>query len=257
MKSVYKKKLFYILVLVCLVPQQLVSAPRPLIVGVEDTYYYPHYEVRDEQWQGFGAAVLERFAQSAGYELIYKPMPVERLFRSFVQGEVDFKYPAAQAWKPEDKSGIPIIYSDPVIDYIDGLNLLEHRVGESIENIRSIGIVRGFTPVSWSDRIAKGEIELVEGDSFVGLIRLVLRGRIDAIYANLDAVSYTLKEQQLADQMDSLVFDKSLPHDSGDYRLATLRHGEVIDDFNAWMIANAALMQTLKVEYFGHTPNRN
>jgi len=251
-KTRYLRCFPVLVALVYLVPPQVMADPKQWVIGVEDTRYYPHFDVEDGQWRGFGAAVLEHFAQSAGYEFIYKPMPVERLFRSFVLGEVDFKYPAVAAWKPELKSGIPIYYSDPVIGYIDGLNLLEHRAGKGSGGIRSIGIVRGFSPVAWKDQISQGEIELIQGDSFRGLVRLVLLGRIDALYANVDVVSYLMSdESDLADNGYAIVFDKSLPHDRGDYRLATRQHIALIDEFNQWMEDNPDQIEKLKIEFFG------
>ncbi|MBX2880314.1 MAG: transporter substrate-binding domain-containing protein, partial [Granulosicoccus sp.] len=149
-------------------------------------------------------------------------------------------------------SDLTVTYSQPVIDYLDGITLLQHRAGRGIDSIRSIGTVRGFSPVAWTDRIEDGTITLVQSDSFLSLVKLVLRGRVDAIYANVDVVAHLFSQQpEFVSEKTPLVFDQSLPHDRGSYRLATLDQESIILEFNEWMELNSELIEQLKAEYFG------
>ncbi len=227
------------------------AADKTWVVGVEDTRYYPHYDSVGGRWQGFGARILEMFGEAAGYRLEFRPMPVERLFRSFLLGEVDFKYPSAPAWKTDQKTGLAIVYSDPVVSYTDGTSVLPERAGRRISDIKKLGIIRGFTPISWADLISSGNVELVPTDSFPSLILQVLRGRVDAIYANTAVVEYQVSHlESRSGKPDQLVFDTGLPYDQGFYRLATLEHSKVVEQFNLWMSQNASLIDALKIEYF-------
>ena len=168
------------------------EAKRTFIIGVEDSQYYPHYAVQDGGWVGFGSALLEAFSQAQGYRFEYRPMPVERLFRSFLSGEVDFKYPDHPEWRKELKKNAKVSYSEPVVRYIDGVSVLPENQGQGVDNIRMLGTLRGFTPVSWLPYLKSEQISLFENDSLEGLIKQALLGRIDGVYANVDvsAASY-------------------------------------------------------------------
>ena len=229
--------------------QSALTADRVWVVGVEDTRYYPHYDLVDDRWVGFGAELLAQFAEDSGHILDIKPMPVERLFRSFIQNEIDFKYPSSPEWKKAQKAGLGVVYSDQIVGYIDGASILSANAGN--DDIKTLGIVRGFTPVSWQDKIGSGEVTLIQTDSFYSLVLLALRGRVDAIYANSAVVQHLARE--LIDEFDlentSLIFAQSLPYDKGAYRLATRHHPKMVEEFNQWMSLNTEFIDDLKNSY--------
>ncbi len=224
-------------------------------MGVEDTRYFPHYDLIDGRWEGFGADLLRKFAEDTGLSLEIKPMPVERLFRSFVLNEIDFKYPSSPEWKKTAKTDLGVIYSDRVVDYIDGASVLATNAGN--DDVKTLGIVRGFTPVAWQKKIDSGATTLIQTDSFHSLVLLALRGRVDAIYANSDVVQHLawelLEEHDM--QNASLIFDRTLPYDKGAYRLATRHYPKVIDEFNQWMLSNSEFIEQLKNSYFESSEN--
>jgi len=90
----------------------------------------------------------------------------------------------------EQQTGLSITYSDPVVSYTDGASVLPERAGGERYGIKKLGIIRGFTPVSWAGSVSSGDVELVVADSFDSLILQALRGRVDAIYANTAVVDY-------------------------------------------------------------------
>ena len=100
-------------------------SPRttPLIVGVEQVDYLPHYgQDNRNQYTGFARELFDAFAQHSGYQLLYKPLPVKRLYRAFLTDlSVDFKYPDHPQWKSALKKSQPPFYSDPVVSYTDGV----------------------------------------------------------------------------------------------------------------------------------------
>lgn len=217
------------------------------LVGVEDSRYLPHYAFVEGQYRGFARDLLDAFFASRGGTPEYRAMPVARLFRSFLQGELDFKYPDNALWQAKLKGTAAIVYSDPIVAFIDGVTVLPERVGEGVEAIETLGTLRGFTATGWSQRLEAGQVALIENDSFRGLVEQGLIGRVDGVYANVDVVEHLLAND--LKRPDALRFDETLPHTRGAYHLSTIAHPELIEAFNAWMKAEAALLLQLKSEH--------
>lgn len=215
-----------------------------LSVGVEDLDYLPHYGVKDGNYTGFARAVMDAFAADRGHEVRYRPFPVQRLFKTFLEGEVDFKYPDSPQWKAEDKRGHTVTYSDPVIDYIDGVVVKPENKGLGVDAIKRLGTIRGFTPWIWLDRIAAGTPVLTESTGFEPLLSLTLIGRVDGAYANIAVVRHVMAET--LHRPGALVFDPALPHIRDHYYLSSIRRPDVIAEFNAWLAANSALVKGLQ-----------
>lgn len=227
----------------------LASLPAAtLTVGVENIHYYPHYTVDQEgQWAGFGRALLDRFAGAHGHTLVYKPMPVARLFKTFVGGGVDLKYPDNAYWSSDIKEGYEVVYSAPVVAYIDGVSVLNDHLGQPLDGFKRLGLVRGFTAWAWQDLVTAGTVKTTEVADFTQLCSLGLKGRVDGIYGNVAVLQHTLTETLR--EPGALVFDPSLPHTQGHYHLSTIAQGEVIAQFNAWLESAAAEITALKQEY--------
>lgn len=120
-------------------------AQKTFIVGVEDHNYYPQYwyDSKKQEYSGYAREVLDLFAKQHNYQLIYKPYPVNRLFTSFINEKVDFKFPDNSYWKSDVKkeSGKHIIYSQPVTEYIDGVVVLPENKGKGLEHLKKMGTV--------------------------------------------------------------------------------------------------------------------
>ncbi len=243
-------QLKFCLFIIFLMYTQVTNAQQniPIVVGVEDSQYLPHYAVKDGVWVGFGAALLEEFSSSSGFKLDYRAMPVERLYRSFLSGEVDLKYPDNPEWRKDLKQGREIIYSLPIVGFVDGVSVLAERYGQGIDKISVLGTLRGFTPVSWQQRVKDGHVKIQESDSLTGLIKQVLIGRVDGIYANIDVVQHRLLE--ITHDSTALRFDNSLPFLKAHYRLSSIKEHRIIEEFNQWMENNQALIHNLKIKYF-------
>ena len=219
-------------------------AAEPVLVGVEDSRYLPHYAFEEGRYSGFGRELLDAFFGARGEAPAYRAMPVARLFRSFLQGELDFKYPDNVLWQAELKTAAEIVYSDPIVGYIDGVNVPPEQLGAGIDAIETLGTLRGFTAVGWSEQLAAGRVVLIENDSFRGLVEQGIIGRVDGVYANVDVVRYLLANDLRKPY--ALLFDADLPHTRSAYHLSTIAHPEVIEAFNAWMKSEAALLSRLK-----------
>lgn len=226
---------------------QTTAFAQNVTVGVEHLAYFPHYAVEKNEYVGFGRAVLDAFSTESGVVFDYKPMPVARLFHAYVQGEVDFKYPDNPLWMADMKVGKNIVYSEPVVDYIDGVMVVPDRVGRPPSDIKRLGTVLGFTPWVWLPMVSSGTVALSENPDFAALLQQTLHGRIDGAYANVAVARHQLTSQLR--QPDGLTFDPALPHVRDSYRLSTIKRPEVLQRFNAWIVANPQRLAELKKQY--------
>ncbi|MCR6633208.1 MAG: hypothetical protein NVV74_25960 [Magnetospirillum sp.] len=138
------------------------AAQRELVVGVEELDYYPVYAVRQGEYVGAAREILDAFAQAEGYTVVYKPLPIKRLFAELLSGGIDMKFPDNPYWASDLKQGRALVYSQPVIRYIDGVLVRPDSLGKGVDGIRALGTVSGFTPFAWMDRIRSGKVQVKE-----------------------------------------------------------------------------------------------
>ena len=216
------------------------ASARDLVVGVEAIDYAPVYGYRDGQFVGAARAILDAFATARGHRLIYQAYPVKRLLAELVHGRIDLKFPDSPDWQAAFRRGHPIAYSGPVIAYVDGTLVRRDHAGQGVEAVHSLGIVAGFTPFAWLDRIQAGTVELKENPGFESLLRQLQAGRIDGIYANV-AVTLTAAESVLGNAT-ALTFASDLPHVADSYRLSSANAPEIIAEFDDWLARNPKLV---------------
>lgn len=238
------KKLAYAITSAAFALGPSVGQAELLVVGVEDIQYLPHYQWDGKTYTGFGAELLSKFAEDEGYEIEFQALPVSRLMRAVVNGDVDLKYPDNAYWSSDLKSDAGVVYSQTVVEAIDGVMVLPDHKNRPVEELEKLGTVLGFTPYTWLDRIETGDVALSENKSFESLIRQVIAGRTDGAYANLDVFTYALGE--MGETADALVFDDSLPHSVSSYHLSTSTRADVVSKFDTWLIENAELVAELK-----------
>lgn len=216
-------------------------------IGVEDLKYYPHYNNVDGEYGGFAREILDAFATSKGYKFVYKTTPIKRLFKNFLKGAVDFKYPDNSYWSADLKKGKKVIYSSPVVSYIDGLMVPPKAKGNGISNINKIGTVRGFTPWTYLGMIEQGKVKVVENNSFVSLLKKTLKGRVQGAYLNVSVAKYHLKHT--LKKPGTLVFDDGLPHTKSAYYFSTIKHPKVMKEFNLFLKKDRKTVNKLKRKY--------
>jgi ABC-type amino acid transport substrate-binding protein len=216
---------------------------RTLVVGVEEIDYLPAYGWRDGAYTGAAREILDAFAAESGYRMVYRPLPIKRLYAQLVHHEIDLKFPDNPIWAPALKDGHQVAYSAPVIRYTDGVMVPADKPAPAVGDIKALGIVAGFTPAGWQDRIAAGSVAIKETARVDLAVRQVLRGLTDGVY-----VSVAVAHRILADlgRPDALAFAAGLPHANGGYSLSSDSHPEVIKDFDAWLVANAGRVQAIK-----------
>ncbi len=216
------------------------------VVGVENIEYFPQYSWDGKSYSGFARDLLDAFAKDKGHSFEYRALPVSRLFQDFTEGKLDLKYPDNPLWSSDMKAGKSVVYSQPVVAYIDGVNVAPARKGLGADAVKTLGLVRGFTAWDWMDRIKAGSVTLQENSTFPGLVGQALMGRVDGAYANVAVVAWTLEQQG---KSGGLVFDPALPHSRSNYHLSSIKHPALVAEFNDWMAANAAKVAELKAKY--------
>ena len=217
---------------------------RTFVVGVEELDYFPVYSVQKGEYVGAAREILDAFARAKDYTFAYRPLPVKRLYAELLSGGIDFKFPDNPSWAPEAKQGVAVVYSDPVIGYVDGVLVRPDNVNRSADGVRTLGTVSGFTPFAWLDAIREGRMQLKENPRMDLLLKQVAVGRLDGAYASVAVANYQM--ETALGMPGGLVFDPHLPHSRDYYRLSTLADPPVIAEFNAWLAANAGLVKAIK-----------
>ncbi|MGC0151909.1 substrate-binding periplasmic protein [Chromobacterium vaccinii] len=222
-------------------------------IGVEEVDYYPLHRCVNGNFSGYGRDLLDAFAKQSGHSFTYVSLPVSRLFHTFLnENSIDFKYPDNPHWQADMKKGKPIFYSDPVVNVIEGLLVKPEKLDQLSEiSVKSIVTMRGFTPWPFDkamrQKINSGTIRVYQEDSFGKLISLGMTGHYDAVYASPIVINYYLDE--IIHKPGALVFDKKLPFESNDFSLSSIRQGDVIKQFNAFLTKNQPLILELKRKY--------
>jgi hypothetical protein len=236
-----------LLVFSCLAGPSL-AAGKDYTVVVQDYEALPPYSsYTNGDYQGFNRELLDMFAASKDYNFEYVALPVKRLFFEFVNGTGDLKYPDNPKWQEKIKANVEVVYSDPVVEYIDGVMVLPANKGRSVDEMKTLGVVAGWTPWVYLDRSKSGQIELLENSSYEGLLKQAMFGRNDGAYSNIASSQYYLKNILNAPQ--ALVFDDTLPHVRSSRRLSSIKHPELIEEFNAFLTENVEDVQALKDKY--------
>ena len=223
------------------------NAGKPLVVGVETTPYFPQYQFDGPQGKGYAADLLDAFAKQRGYDVSYKALPVARLYSVYLAGEVDLKYPDNSNWQGDAKKGKTIVYSTAVMSFVDGILVKPANKGKGVDALKTVGLLRGFTPWTFLDLVQSGKIKLAENDTLEGAVKQAQAGRVDGVYANVSVLNYLVTET--LKEPGSLVYDEGLPHSEGTYHLSSFKRPEVITDFNDFLAKEKALIDSIKARY--------
>ena len=205
---------------------------KTFTIGVEKLHYLPYYDTKKGKYMGFSRELFDMFAKDSGYTIIYKPLSVKRLVKMFLTNRIDFRFPDNKYWDQDQKKGKSVFYSDKIVRYTDGVMVVPQNLGKGLKHLKKLGTVMGFTTYEYLQYIKSKQIILKENPRLVGLLKQTIRQRIDGAYVNADVAKYVLEK---INKSDSLVFDKTLPYSQDYFYLSTIKHPEVLKQFNKWM----------------------
>ncbi len=210
-----------------------ITPSKILEIGVEVIDYSPYYKIENGEYTGFAAQLFEGFAEEYGYELVFKPMPIKRLYESLLSESIDFKFPDHPYWATDLKKDFSVQYSDPVVGFTDGVLVLTENAKLLSHQLRSLGFVRGFTAWPYLEGINSGKIKARELNSLKSLLLLTLNQGVDGAYFNV-AVAQTLLKNEF-DGHPVLVLAESLPFDRNNYRASSLKASAPFKEFNQYL----------------------
>ncbi len=227
-----------------------VCQAEPLRVGLESQDYLPYYRaLPGKPAEGYAIALLQRFAISQGLVLELEALPINRLHRQLqTTDRLMLVFPDNPAWSRQLKTHAQLHYSRPVIRIVDGSLVLREHLGRGVEAVRRLGTVRGFTPEAWQDRLQGGQVQLVEAGDIGSLVRMLLRLRIDAIYANPEVLHHYL-ETNTSLGGDRLLLDPELPLARTAFHASSLKHPEILEAFDRFLIEQSEELAQLRRQH--------
>ena len=214
-------------------------AAQKVLVGVENTNYYPLYGAFDAndkevgEYMGLAADIFALYNKSqTEFELSYKPLPIKRLVADFLAKDsvLDAKFPDNPQWASDMKKGIKVEYSEPVIAYTDGAFVMKNK-DMTLAKIKSLGILAGFSPYDYAPQIASGQIKVEDSINTSSLLEKLIQGKVDTVY-----ISEFIGNCKLKKRPDSGAFyDSALPHSSSHYFLSTIKYPKLLVSFNKFL----------------------
>ncbi len=222
----------------------IADSKRSYTVGVESFPYYPHYQAQGDSFEGYAHDILDAFAQVKDYKLIYHPMPYMRILNLFLSNQLDLQYPDNQYWSEKQKKNYVIHYSEPAVNYTDGVHVTQENQGKAVEKLKSIGTLIGFSPVQYFPLEEKGLLEIHYSATVEGLIEQTHLGRIDGVYLNTDVIKFSQKNKT-----KKLSFDQTLPHINSGFSLSSIQYPKMIEEFNEFLKNNQPLVNKIKKKY--------
>jgi len=217
-------------------------------IGVQSfKYYLPYSQFSNGKYSGFNKELLDMFAKNKDYNFTYKAYPLKRLYKTFLNQKLDFKYPDNPYWNASLKEKSNILYSDTVIEYIDGVMVLPENKNKKPQELKKLAIVAAFTPYPYLKDIKEGKIKTYEVFDYRNLITKALKKKVDGIYSNIAVSQYYLKN--VLDKKNQLVFDDNLPYIKNYRSLSSIKYPHIIVEFNAFLKEKKRDIDILKKKY--------
>lgn len=220
-------------------------AQTQFTVGTEDINFYPHYDFTAAGTTGFANEVLQLFAAQQGYQFSFQPLPVKRLYHE-LDNLVDFIYPDNPNWAKFQSSQASRLFSEPVIYNLGTTLVLPVNKDISLAKFRTLAVIHGFTPTAWLNLRGKHRFKLYEVPNAVSAVNLVLRGQLDGADVEYNVAQKILRDQQ---QEGALVVAQQLPMTRVSFHLSTVRHPQVLQQFNRFLLSHQDQIDALKQKY--------
>ena len=220
-----------------------------LTVAVESIDYPPLYNGTDpNDYRGFARELLDLFGARYRHRFHYVPLPLNRLFAEFfTAGNFDLKFPDNPKWRPDFKKGLNVSYSDPVLNVTEGIFVLRNNAGHGADGLKSMATLTGFTPLPYTAQVRDGSVKLYFADNFDSLVKMLAIGRVDGIYASDLAMQFYESGHEA--EKRAVVLDRSLPAAVSTFSLSTLKHPELVRQFNQFLQSDHDQIAALKRKY--------
>lgn len=231
-------------VLICLLALLRPASADDFRVGVEDVDYLPIMGVSNGNFSGYAHAVLELFASQRGHRFTYVPLPIKRITPQLLDGQLDLSFPDNPNWRQDIKQGLALSYTEAFVPFQDVVFVMPEHVGQPL---KTLGVVRGFTPKRFQQQMEAGQLAINEATAPANLVKMVLARRIDGVVLAWPVGAYQLRQlgQAEALRIDPAHSAKFELH----YRLSTLRHPQLVAQFNEFLKGEQAALMALQKQY--------
>lgn len=215
------------------------------VIGVEDIDYAPIMSTAGGDFRGYARDLLDQFARRQGHSFEYRALPTRRLTLEHANGRLDAVFPDNPHWKSDAKQGQTLTYSEPAVPFQDVVMV---PTAQRALTPRELGIVRGFTPKRFAPLIEAGQLHVTEAGDPEQLVRMALAGRVDGVHLALPVARHQLVQ---LGQPGALVPTTTLPPARYEfhYRLSSLKHPELIHQFDRFLRDEQASLAALQHRY--------
>jgi len=209
-----------------------------LVLGVETTNYSPYYSLSDEQkYQGAARDIFDLFSEVKQLKVNYDPMPVPRLFKEFVEGNIDLKFPDNPLWSASLHAEVKVHYSDAIFNINETLLVIKQNDTEiNKKDIKQVGTILGFSTPGIAKPVANKEFETIKTKEVEQLIHMLISNRVQAVYFN-ESVALDLAKRMYPEKQ--LTTHSKYPPFTYAYHLSSIKHPELITQFNQFLISHA------------------
>ena len=221
------------------------SQAASYVIGIEEIDYYPHYDFSRGQERGYFVDLIRLFSSHSGHKFKFEPLPVKRLYHSATSG-IDLIYPDNPKWLQYIEAGVPKHYSLPVI-YTLGSTLVrpEHQHIQ-LTQFRTLANIHGFVPTKWLALQNQYQYRIVDVPDVASALGLVLKGRLDGASIEYNVAQHYLRSIK---QQEQLVIGELLPFTQLPFLMSSVKHPQLLSEFNLFLQEKAAEVAALKRRY--------
>ncbi|WP_342118542.1 substrate-binding periplasmic protein [Pseudoduganella sp. OTU4001] len=219
-------------------------------VGVQSLDYFPIAAAAppDHVFKGYAREVLDRFAQREGIRFDYVALPPRRMFIEYWAGKLDFAFPDNPNWDTEEKTKYPTLaYSQPLLRFYDAVFTVPEKAEAPAAQLKKLGVLLGWTPWKFSERIEEGAIQLQTAPNPHSLIQMAISGRVDGANLAEPVARYHLR---LRGTPDALMANLEwMPQRQSTYHLSSIRHSDLLKRFDQYLREDDAHLARLRSKY--------
>jgi polar amino acid transport system substrate-binding protein len=227
---------------------QTQAKEKEYIVGVEAVSYYPLFDFSANKVNkpSFTRELLVKFFESHQLKYRFVALPIKRFDKWFIEQNIDFKFPDNIRWREDKKNKLNIVFSDPVIQLEAGTYVLLKNRDTYKGGVKSLVTITGFHPSLWLNEVETKQIVLQQVDSPISIVKHLLRGHADATNIDRNVINWQL--EQLGESKQ-IVLAKKIPHQKFYYHFSSIKHPEIIKQFNIFLADNKKYIESLKKKY--------
>jgi polar amino acid transport system substrate-binding protein len=211
------------------------------LVGMPDTQLYPQYWNVGGHLDGYLPRLLRRFAADSKINLELKPYPIRRYLLEFKGGRLDMILPSNPAWA-EGSAGPAIVFSESVMQSRAGFISLTADIQPS--TVKYVATLAGYTISFLANPNTPFKSARISYVNDVNSAMLVLASkRTDVAYLHFDAAQEWIR---MNPNVKAVFHFHHQYSELYDYHMATIRHPQIVHEFNRWLQKNPGALNEIK-----------